>query len=229
MKSKTNPTQSQRTKSKSYLKAFIVLIGVSFILVLTGCLNGDIELPSFMEEGYRQTDIIPQDRIKETIYLYSKDKIDKNSFQVGVQDFEQDFYRQLNLIKTVTPQFVIEMETELHALYNKSETFSPVKLGESNFLKITLIRLCSFMLEGMTLSNVSIVLEEYYSELNVRTKDYDYDYSLRVAEAIIKVLDNVETSAPTIKELKTVHKALLSVKTPYKRKEIKIGLRNVYR
>lgn len=207
------------------LKSLGVLFTSVFILVLTGCLNKDIPLPSFMRKEWKQTDIIIQDRIIEAIHLYDKNKVDKLSFNMNVKSFEDAFYRQILFVKPMTPQFFLEMEYELNLLYNSTDGFSPVKIDEANYLKQTITRLCLSMLSNMSLSNISYTLKVYYDELDTKEKDYDFDYKLSIVDTIVGSL-SIQRDNPIPKsELELMRKNLSETGSPFKRKEIKIGLR----
>lgn len=214
-----------KIRKTSKLKLLLVLLVTTFLLILTGCLNEDIHLPSFMREEWKQTDIIEQRHIFEAITMYKKDKISKLSFNMSVNTFENQFYSQIKYIDPMTPQFFIEMETELHLLYNQTKSFSPVKSDEANYFKQTILRLSNHMLMNMELSKNSYVLKVFYNGLDTRLNDYDFDYLLSVVETIVACIELGENKEISVKELTEVRKNLTETGSPFKRKEIKIGLR----
>ncbi len=230
---KTNPLLNKKTRSKYLIRTSGISLGVLFIsiflLVLTGCFNDDIVLPSFYKEDWKQTDIIIQDRIIEAIHLYDKDTINKLSFNMSVKYFEDGFYAQIEHVSPMTPQFFIEMSEELRLLYNQTSTFSPVKSDEANYLKQTIFRLSEHMLLCMSLSNISFTLKVYEDALNMRFKDYDFDYRLSIVETIVESIRITENTPIALKELNEVHKNLSETGSPFKRKEITVGLRYAFK
>jgi hypothetical protein len=230
---KINPLLSLKTRSKYLLSTSLKSLGVLFIsislLVLTGCLNDDIVLPSFYKEDWKQTDIIIQDRIIEAIHLYDKDTINKLSFNMSVKTFEDSFYAQIKYVSPMTPQFFLEMSTELKLLYNQTRPFSPVKSSEANYLKQTIFRLSRDMLHSMSLSNISFTLKVYYDNLNTKIKHYDFDYQLGIVETIVDTLSIEENTAVALSELKEMRKNLSETGSPFKRKDITIGLRYAFK
>lgn len=178
-----------------------------------GCQN-KIELPTFFNNDYEQTDIVNTTYITEAITLYSKNKITTLSFQKSVSEFENHFIAQLEHVKPMTPQFFIEMEQELELLYNQSKKFSPVMGYESNYLKNTFVRLCLFMLERMGLSDASLVLKMYLRKLDFQPKDYDAEYKIRIVEAIVEYLLNLNDVAVPKNELDSIKLNLHEAKTP---------------
>lgn len=185
-----------------------------------------MELPSFIGNNYKQTDIIITDDMVEAIYMYKKSEIDSLSFRMAVRDFEGMIYFQLTRTKSVTPQFYLELEALLHKLYNSMESFSPVKSEDKNYFKETLVRTLGHILESMSYSNVSVILSSYYSDLDVKSSDFDYEYSLEVYEAIADYLNRIGSEAVPMEELKAVLKTLSETGNPFKRKDIRIGLRS---
>jgi hypothetical protein len=197
-------------------------------LVLTGCFNNDIVLPSFYKDDWKQTDIIVQDHIIEAIHLYDKGTINKLSFNMGVKYFEDRFYSQIKHISPMTPQFFLEMVSELKLLYNLTSLFSPVKSDEANYLKQTIFRLSEHMLMSMSLSNISFTLRVYYDALNTGFKNYDFDYQIGIVGTIVNTLSIGENTAVALSELKGMRKNLSETGSPFKRKDITIGLRYAF-
>lgn len=185
-----------------------------------------MELPSFIGKNYEQTDIIITDNMVEAIYMYKKSKIDSLSFKMAVRDFESMFYSQLEHTKSVTPQFYLELEELLHKLYNSTKEFSTKKSEDRNYFKETELRILSTILESMSYSNTSIILSSYYSDLDVKSSDHDYNYSLEVYELLVDYLNRIGDEAVPMEELKAVHKTLSETGNPFKRKDIRIGLRS---
>jgi len=190
-----------------------------------GCYTGRVKLPVFKERHFKPTDIIPKERLKEAVFLYHKGKINTFSFQSAVKDFERGALSQLTHVKTITPQFFLELESKLHKIYDFTEKFSPVKSDGVNYLEKTFLRLWLHMLSNMSLSDVSEVLKVYYGGLKVKPRHYDFNYSLDIVETIIAYFKTIEEKAVERKELLQVKSNIQKAKSTFKNKSIRLGLR----
>ena len=219
--------QRNRYLLRTSLKGLAVGVGLGATLFVTSCNNGDVVLPTFMSEDYKQTDIINNDKIVEIIYLYSQGKINTLSFQMGVHDYEESFYYQMNHI-AVDVSFFLEAEQMLKDIYEPAKNFKENQKDEVSYLKNTLLRLCVYMLESMSLSDVSSILSTYYETLDVKSKDFLFDYSLSVVETLIVCLEKVKDTKVTIEDMKVIKSNISKTGSPFKRSEIKIGLRSSF-
>lgn len=230
MEQKRKPLPRKNQKNSSVLETSLklLLIGVTllFIILVVGCRTGKHKLPMFNRTQFKPTEIILTDRLEESIYLYSKKKIDKDTFKSNINDFEKRTISQLNHVKHLSPQFFIELEDRLLKIYNSFEKFSPVNTGDMvNYFGKTLIRLWSHILRDMSLSDVSLTLRLYYGDLKVKYKDYAFYYSLEVVETIVETLNQIENSNLSREELELIKINIKNAKSPFKNKSIKLGLR----
>lgn len=229
LKQKQNPLPKTKLKSKyilnTTLKLLLAGITLLFVLLVVGCRTGKHKLPMFNRTQFKPTEIILTDRLEESIYLYSKKKIDRDTFKSNIRDFENRSLSQLKHVKNLSPPFFIELEERLNVIYKSIGQFSPVNDDMVNYLGKTFIRLWKSILTNMSQSDRSLTLKLYFGNLKVRYRDYDFYYSLEIVETIVESLNELENMAVPKSELEQIKANIKNSKPTFKNKSIKLGLR----
>jgi hypothetical protein len=216
------PKQKNRYISLTSAKLSVLILLSVVLLGFTGCKTNNIKLPTFFEKEYKRSDIIQIASLKEAVTLLSKNKISSLSYKITVDQFESRFYDQITLVKNLDSEFFLELENKMRTIYISA---SPVSAGETIYLKLTMYRIYTYMIEHMSLPVLSDLLRNYAVSLDYNQKDYESDYVLDIADLIVGGLKSIDSSITSIEDMKVIKSNILETGKPFRKKAVRASLR----